>query len=139
MVLKVELKNTSPLTLGIKGYASLDVEDEHTALHVGSGCEKVLATPVMIALMEAAAVDCVEHRLPAKHTSLGIHISIDHKAPTPVGHSIKAIAELIEIDDQRLKFNVTAEDNLRTIGSGFHIRCIVKIEEFRRKLDNLKS
>lgn len=135
----MELKDTSPLTLGIKGYASLDVEEEHTAFYVGSGCEKVLATPVMIALMESAAVDCVEHRLPPKHTSLGIHISVDHKAPTPVGHSIKATAELVEINDQRLKFNVAVVDNLRMIGSGMHIRVIVKIEEFRNRLSKLKS
>lgn len=135
----MEWKDTGSLTVGMKGEATLLIEDEHTAINVGSGCENVLATPVMIALMEAAALDCVEHRLEAGHTSLGIHISIDHKAPSPVGHSIKATAELIEINAKRLKFNVLAQDSTRIIGSGQHIRAIVKVQDFRTMLASLNA
>lgn len=133
------IKETTPLVIGMKGYASLDVEEEHTALHVGSGCERVLATPVLIALMEAAAVDCVEHRLEVGQTSLGIHVCIDHKAPTPIGHSINVTAELSEIKGKTVKFNVHAEDKTRIVGSGVHIRAIVLVEEFRKRLAALEK
>lgn len=134
----MKIKDAGQLVIGIKGYAWLTVEEEHTATHVGSGCESVLATPVMIALMEAASVDCVEHRLEAGHTSLGFHVSIDHKAPTPIGHSVKATAELVEMKGQTLKFNVQAEDDACIIGSGYHLRAIVKVEDFRKRLGALK-
>ncbi len=110
------------------------VEETHTAAHVGSGCEAVLATPVMIALMEMAAVDCTEHLLEAGHTSLGIRVAVDHTAPTPVGRTVTATAELVEIKGRRLVFRVTAEDGQRTIGSGEHTRAVVAVDEFRRRL-----
>lgn len=131
------IHKTEPLKVGLKGFASLTVEEEHTALHVGSGSEKVLASPVMIALMEAAAVDCVEHHLEVGQTSLGTHVCVDHKAPTPLGHSVQATAELIEIEGQRLKFSVMVEDHSRVVGSGVHHRTVVKTEQFRKKITSL--
>lgn len=133
----MSVKKIGPLKVGLKGFASLKVDDEHTAYHVGSGSENVLATPVMIALMEAAAVDCVEHHLEAGETSLGIHVSVDHKNPTPLGHSIKATAELIEIEGRRLKFSVMVEDHHRMVGSGVHHRSVVQTQEFRKKIASL--
>ena len=45
------------LTPGLEGHAELVVGEEHTAPRIGSGRVRVLATPVMINLMEAAALD----------------------------------------------------------------------------------
>lgn len=128
------MKQIAPLLVGATGTAVITVEDAHTADHVGSGREAVLATPVMIALMEAAAVDATEHLLDAGHTSLGIRIAVDHTAPSPIGRLITATAELVEIKGRRLVFRVTAEDGQRQIGSGEHTRAIVATEDFRRRL-----
>jgi predicted thioesterase len=70
----------SPLKTGLKGTADLLVGVEHTAPSIGSGLVPVLATPVMINLIEAAALAAVEHLLPAGHQSLGIHLDIRHFA-----------------------------------------------------------
>jgi len=128
------MKTTGPLQVGATGSATITVEETHNAAHVGSGCEAVLASPVMIALMEAASVDATEHLLEAGHTSLGIRISVDHTAPTPEGRIVTATAELVEIKGRRLFFRVTAEDGIRQIGSGEHTRAIVSIGEFRKRL-----
>lgn len=133
------MKESGPLRVGVTGTASITVEETHTAPHVGSGCEIVLATPVMIALMEAAAVDAAEHLLDAGHTSLGIRIAVDHTAPTPLGRTVTATAELTEIKGRRLFFRVTAEDGIRQIGSGEHTRAIVAIEDFRKRLNEPTS
>lgn len=129
------MKPAGPLQVGATGSASITVDGNHTAAHVGSGCEDVLATPVMIALMEAAAVDATEHLLEAGHTSLGIRIAVDHTAPTPIGRSVSATAELIEIKGRRLLFRVTAHDGIRQIGSGEHTRAIVSSAGFRQRLN----
>src|SRR6476469_9707359 len=55
----------SKLTPGREGHSELVVGDEHTAPRIGSGRVRVLATPVMINLMEAAALDAVENLIPA--------------------------------------------------------------------------
>jgi len=133
------IQEAAPLQVGATGSATITVEDTHTAAHVGSGCEDVLATPVMIALMEAAAVDATEHLLEPGHTSLGIRIAVDHTAPTPEGRTVTAAAELVEIKGRRLFFRVTAEDGIRQIGSGEHTRAVVSIEEFRQRLREPKQ
>jgi predicted thioesterase len=128
------MTDTNALRVGLIGTAEITVEYEHTAEHVGSGCEAVLATPVMVALMESAAVDCTEHLLEPGYTSLGIRIAVDHVAPTPIGRTVTASAELVEIKGRRLFFRVTAEDGVRPIGSGEHVRATVAVEEFRKRL-----
>src|SRR5262249_35933942 len=52
------------IVTGLRGSASLVVGEEHTAPSIGSGKVRVLATPVMINLIEAAALAAVEHLLP---------------------------------------------------------------------------
>ncbi len=128
------MKDAGDLQPGLIGRTELTVEADHTAAHVGSGCEEVLATPVMIALMEAAAVDCVEHLLEPGQTSLGIHINVDHTAASPVGADVRAKAELSSIDGRRLTFDVRAFEGDHLIGSGTHVRAIVSVADFRRKL-----
>jgi fluoroacetyl-CoA thioesterase len=128
------MTNIGILSVGLTGTAQITVEYEHTAEHVGSGCEAILGTSVMIALMEAAAVDCIEHLLEAGQTSLGIRIAVDHSAPTPIGRTVTATAELLKIKGRRLMFRVTAEDGVRQIGSGEHVRATVNVDEFRKRL-----
>lgn len=112
------------------GSAELVVAAEHTAPHVGSGQIAVLATPVMVNLMEAAALDAVENQLPAGHQSLGIHLSVSHFAATPIGMRVLARAELVDIDERRLLFKVSAEDEQELIGEGTHERVIVNVARF---------
>lgn len=126
---------TKGLEIDFFGEARLVVEDRHLATTLGSGREAVFATPAMIALIEAAAVACVEDRLPPGQASLGIRICVEHVAPTPLGHPVTATARLSEIKGRRLFFVVQACDDRRVIGRGEHIRVIVDREEFRARLE----
>jgi fluoroacetyl-CoA thioesterase len=119
---------------GLVGTATLVVGEEHTAPHLGSGRAPVLASPIMIALMEAAAVDCVERRLPDGQESLGVRVEVEHTAPTPVGLGVTATAELKEVNGRRLSFDVEARDDREVIGKGRHTRVIVDAERFRSKV-----
>jgi predicted thioesterase len=120
----------SKLTVGLVGAAEIVVGDEHTAPFVGSGRVRVLATPVMINLMEAAALDAVEKLLPAGHQSLGIRLDVGHYAATPVGMRVRATAELVKIDGRTLDFRVEARDEKEAIGDGLHQRVAVNVERF---------
>jgi len=119
---------------GLLGTATLVVGEEHTAPRLGSGRAPVLATPIMIALMEAAAVDCVERLLGEGQESLGVRIGVDHSAGTPVGLAVTATAELEEVDGRRLVFYVEARDAREIIGKGRHERVVVDSERFRAKV-----
>lgn len=124
----------SALHAGLTGSAALVVADEHTAPRIGSGLVRVLATPVMINLMEAAALAAVEALLPEGHQSLGIQLNVDHHAATPVGMRVEATARLVAIDGRTLHFEVEAHDERETIGGGAHDRVVVNVARFDQRV-----
>jgi fluoroacetyl-CoA thioesterase len=126
--------STAGLTPGLKGTAELVVGEEHTAPRIGSGLVRVLATPVMINLIEAAALAAVEHLLPPGHQSLGTHLDVTHVAATPVGMRVRAEAELTGIDGRAIAFRVAAWDECELIGEGRHERVVVNLERFDKRV-----
>src|SRR6202167_1208803 len=120
----------SRIAIGLKGTAELLVGPEHTAPFVGSGRIPVLATPVMINVIEAAALNAVEHLLPPGHQSLGIHLDVSHVAATPVGLQVIATAEVVHVEGRTITFRVEARDEIETIGGGSHERVVVSVERF---------
>ncbi len=124
------MTDLSQLTVGLTGSTELMVGVEHSAPSIGSGVVPVLATPVMINMIEAAALAAVEHRLPAGHQSLGIHLDVRHFAATPIGMRASATAELIAIEGRTLTFRVAARDEREPIGDGTHQRVVVNVARF---------
>lgn len=119
---------------GLSGTAELIVGPEHTAPFVGSGRVAVLATPVMINLIEAAALQAVEHLLPAGYQSLGIHLDVRHFAATPVGLRVVAHAEVVQVEGRTITFHVDARDEREPIGSGTHQRVVVSVARFDERV-----
>jgi predicted thioesterase len=126
--------NSPTLTVGMTGSAELIVGEEHTAPRVGSGRVHVLATPVMINLMEAAALAAVEQHLPQGHQSLGTRLDVGHYAATPTGMRVRATAELKKIDGRTLEFRVEAHDERERIGDGTHTRVVVNVARFDQRV-----
>ena len=124
----------SGLKTGLTGTAELVVGIEHTAPSIGSGMVPVLATPVMINVIEAAALAAVEHLLPAGHQSLGIHLDIRHFAATPIGMRVRATAELTAVDGRTLTFRIAAGDEREPIGDGSHQRVVVNVARFDERV-----
>jgi fluoroacetyl-CoA thioesterase len=122
------------LTPGLTGTSELLVGVEQTAPSIGSGKVPVLGTPVMINLIEAAALSAVEHLLPAGHQSLGTHLDVRHIAATPVGMRVRATAKLTAIDGRTLTFAVEAHDEKELIGDGTHQRVIVNVARFDERV-----
>ena|SRR5512147_2836101 len=115
---------------GLSGIATLVVAEEHTAPRVGSGRVHVLATPVMINLIEAAALEAVERLLPAGHQSLGTVLNVRHIAATPVGMRVTARAEVTGVEGRTIRFRVEARDERELIGDGTHERVVVNVAKF---------
>jgi fluoroacetyl-CoA thioesterase len=122
------------LPAGLRGSAELVVGEQHTAPRVGSGRIRVLATPVMINLIEAAALAAVEQSLPENHQSLGTHLDISHTAATPVGMRVRATAEVLRVEGRTIYFRVRAEDEREVIGEGTHERVVVNVERFDQRV-----
>jgi fluoroacetyl-CoA thioesterase len=131
------------IVAGLRGSVSLVVGEEHTAPSIGSGKVRVLATPVMINLIEAAALAAVEHLLPAGYQSLGTRLDVRHIAATPVGMRVTASAEVLRVEGRTVNFRVEAHDERELIGDGTHERVVVNVAKFdqrvQRKLQNSGS
>jgi fluoroacetyl-CoA thioesterase len=132
----VDLSSLAP---GLAGRAALLVGEEHTAPRIGSGAIRVLATPVMINLIEAAALAAVERLLPAGHQSLGTVLDIRHIAATPVGMRVTASAVVEKIDGRTIWFRVEARDERELIGDGRHERVVVNVARFDERVQRKLS
>jgi len=119
---------------GLSGSAELVVGEEHTAPSIGSGKVRVLATPVMINLIEAAALAAVEHLLPPGYQSLGTHLDVHHIAATPVGMKVVATARVTRVEGRTVGFAVEARDEKDLIGHGTHERVVVNVAKFDERV-----
>ena len=120
--------------IGKSATATTIVTDSNTAKAVGSGSLDVFATPMMVALMEAAACNCLADALKDGQSSVGTQISVDHTAASPLGAEITATATVTGVDGRKITFNLSASDNKNEIGKGIHTRYVIDIERFMAKL-----
>ena len=123
------------LQVGLKNSGEMPVTEKDTAIFVGSGSLKVLATPKMVALMEKVSAELAEKNLPEDFTSVGISLNVEHIAPTPIGMKIRVESELVEVSGKKLTFEVAAFDEAEKIGKGRHERFIVNGKKFQTKAD----
>ena len=115
---------------GLSASTEIMVGTRDTAPHVGSGKIKVLATPVLVMLLEEAALNAVEGQLPAGQQTVGTRLDVSHTAATPVGMRVHAHAEVVKVEGRKLLFRVWAEDEVERIGEGSHERIIVTVDRF---------
>ena len=119
---------------GLTGAVDITVAEEHTAPHVGSGQVRVLATPLLVNLLEAAALKAMEHFVPAGHQTVGTLLNVKHLAATPVGMKVSAYAEVIGVAGRVLTFRVWAVDEVEPIGEGEHQRVIINLDKFDQRM-----
>lgn len=119
---------------GLNHQLTRAVTEEMTASRLGSGGVDVLGTPFMISMMELASWLAVQDSLDSGLTSVGTVVNIRHLAATPVGDTVTARSELLEIDGRRLVFRVEAWDSVGRIGEGAHERFVVRLERFLERL-----
>ena len=129
-----DMAENTALRSGLTGRAELIVGHEQTAPHVGSGVVPVLATPVLVNLLEAAALDAAERFVPAGQQTVGIRLDIRHFAATPMGMKVRAQAEVINVDGRMIAFRVWAEDEIELIADGTHERVIITLEKFDARM-----
>ena len=125
------------LETGLTHTSALKVEEQHLAINVGSGDLRVLATPMMMALMENAAMLAVAPELEEGQSTVGGQISSSHIKPTGLGHTVTATAELIKVEGRKLSFHITASDEDGVIGEGEHLRFIIGREKFMSKVTEI--
>lgn len=123
--------------IGTKGEFSLVVRPEHLANRFkDTMLPPVLATPVMIMIMENAALNAIKPYFDPGETAVGSRVDVLHVAATPVGRTVTGQAEVVKVDGRRIEFKVRAVDAGEEIGLGNHERMVI---DFARFTDRLKK
>ena len=123
------------IPLGTKGTARLRVQPEHLANRFNDAMlPPVFATPMMILVMENAALNAIKPFLDAGESAVGAAVDVKHLAATPVGHDVRATAEVVGVEGKRIDFKVSASDGKEEIGRGTHQRIVIDLRSFNDRL-----
>lgn len=123
------------LEAGARGGAERTVGEADTGASVGSSDLPILATPILLALCEAATIDALSGALPGGSTSVSMRVHFDHVRPIPVGRPVFAAALLERVEGRRLTFSVEARDEAGDlVGSGRIVRIVVDRQRFGERL-----
>ncbi len=123
------------IPLGTTGTATLRVRPEHLANQFkDSILPEVFATPMMVLLMENAALNAIRPYLEAGESAVGTAIAAQHLAATPVGHEVTAQATVTKVEGRHITFDVSARDEKEEIGRGTHGRVAIDLERFNKRL-----
>jgi len=123
------------MPLGAKGSFSLVVAPDHLANRFKDAMlPPVLATPVMIMVMENAALNAMKPYLDAGETALGTRVDVRHLSATPAGRRVTGEAEVTKIDGRRIEFTIRATDGDELIGTGTHERVLIDLARFSQQL-----
>jgi len=94
----------------------------------------VFATAFLVGFMEWACIETIKPYLLDGENSVGTHVYLSHVAPTPLGMTVSAQVELVEVKGRTLRFRVDCYDECDLIGTGFHERTVIDTVRFMAKV-----
>jgi predicted thioesterase len=131
---RLTLNPTEKIRPGIEGSETTVVTRDKTVAHFHSKMPEVYGTPMMIYLMEVAASNAIQPFLPEGWASVGTDVNVKHLAPTPVGRTVVATAKVTSVNDRSVAFTVDAHDGFEKIGEGTHVRGVIDVARFERRV-----
>src|SRR5215831_8157223 len=91
----------------------------------------IFSTPAMIGLMERTCVDLTEPHLDSDEQTVGTHVDVRHRAPTKIGQSVTVTATLLEVNENKILYTISAtNDHGVKIGDGTHRRAVINTKRF---------
>ena len=120
---------------GACGTFTLVVKPEHLANQFKDAMlPPVFSTPVLVMVLENAALNAVRGYLEPGESAVGTRIDVRHLAPTPAGMRVVGEAEVTGVEGRRIVFRVTARDEREEIGTGVHERLVIDLARFAERL-----
>src|SRR5580692_8176269 len=125
----------SRIPIGARGTFELVVGADHLASRFkDTTLPAVLATPVMIMIMENAALNAIKPYLDAGESALGTRVDVRHLAATPAGRQVTGEATVTQVDGRRIEFSIRAADGNEEIGVGTHERVVIQLSKLSERM-----
>jgi fluoroacetyl-CoA thioesterase len=137
LIRAIQLKGKAmqSIPVGATGAFSLVVTPDHLASRFKDvTLPPVLATPVMIMVMENAALNAIKPYLDAGESALGTRVEVRHLAATPAGRRVTGEAKVTNVDGRRIEFSIRAIDGNEEIGSGTHERVVIQLSRLSERM-----
>lgn len=125
---------TAKIPVGAAAEKSQVVTEEMTVAWHHPEMPPVFGTPLMIYLMEVTASDAIEKYLPEGWVTVGVVVNVKHLAATPVGATVTAKAKVLSVDGYMVTFAIEAHDGVEKIGEGTHVRAVVEMDRFLKRV-----
>jgi fluoroacetyl-CoA thioesterase len=119
---------------GLKSQVEHRVVTQELLSSIYPGGPPVFATPWLLSLMEQAAAEAIVEHLDPGESSVGYGFEFHHLAPTPVGATVIATAEVKSIEKNMVTFAIEARDHADVVSRGTHVRAVIDMERFLRRL-----
>ena len=123
------------LTEGVSAEVKQRVVSQHLVSYQDSRLVPVLASPWMLSFMEHAAYNAIQPHLDDGEQSVGVGFQFEHLAATPAGNTVTASARITAVEDRRITLAIEAHDDQQLIGKGTHVRAVIDMERFKKKLN----
>jgi fluoroacetyl-CoA thioesterase len=127
------------LVPGVSGEARRRVVTENLVSFHRRGMPPVLATPWLLDVMETAAYEAIRPHLDPGEASVGVQVDFEHLAPTPVGETIVATAQVTAVEGKRIEIDFEARDGHELIARGKHVRAVVDLERFCERVNRKRG
>jgi fluoroacetyl-CoA thioesterase len=127
------------LAVGMTHEMRLQTGPEHSAQKFYPKVPDVFGTPFLGGLFEGVSADLMAPHLGPGETSVGLSMNLKHTAPTPLGMTVRAVTEIIQVEGRKITFKLEAFDEKEKIGEAVHERFIINTEKFNQRLEAKKS
>ena len=121
------------LVAGLERSEQVTVDQSRVVDFLGDAL-RIYATPAMVSDIEYAALRLIEPHMGEGESSVGVHVAIDHLAPTPLGESVEVQVRVRGVEGRRVSFDAVVRDRSRMVGRAHHVRSVVDLATQARRL-----
>ena len=137
-MLHCSLEMKSSLKIGNSAEVTAQVTEDMCPAFDGIVVHKIYSTWSMAYHMEIAARKVLAPHLDEHEEGIGSHLSIEHLSPTPLGHTVRIVAEAVEVDDRKVICEICAYDGERLVGRGRQTQRVLPKKKLKSLIERAK-
>ena len=120
--------------VGETGELSFVVTEQHAIDFADNQMPAVLSTPWLIWFLEHAAREAMLPLLDEGESTVGVHVDVEHLAPTPLGMQVTCTARVINADGSLITMQFEAHDQQERIARGIHKLRVIRCDRFTKRV-----
>ncbi len=126
------------LHTGMSTTERIRVDNDRSIAFMGEAA-RIYSTPSMVNDVEYACLRLIQKHLAEEQSSVGMHVSMDHLAPTPLGCEVEVSVTVSAVDGRKVTLDARVRDAVELVGSGVHVRDVIDVPRQTRRIEEKKQ